>query len=241
MSTGGGFVAPGALLTEIPEFSLYGDGTVIYRDPATSYSASPRPDGIEIRAPFQSAHLSETQVQAILADAMGPGGLAAAADNYPPCCVADAPSTIFTLSAGGLDKVVTVGALGFNEPQASPDDGSRAAFAALATRLVAPDVGSAAVSDYQPTAYRGILMEGQIDPSSSAAQRPWPWTDLGPADFSPSGPTGLPVPIRTLTSDDVAALKIDGLEGGATGIALKTEDGKVYLLSLRPLLPDEKS
>ena len=241
MATGGGFLAPGALLTEIPEFTLYGDGTIIWRDPAKSYVEPARPDGIGLRLPFQTAHLSEADVQAILADAIGPGGLGAAREDYPPCCVADAPSTTFTLNAGGLEKVVTVGALGFDEPQSSPDDAARKAFAALAQRLVAPDLGDATVTDFAPGAYRGILTEGQPDPSVTVAPRPWPWTSFGPADFTPSGPDGLPVPTRTLTAADVAALHLEGVEGGASSIALKAADGKVYLLALRPLLPDEPS
>ncbi len=49
------------------------------------------------------------------------------------------------------------------------------------------------------------------------------------------------MPTRTLTAADVAALHLEGVEGGASSIALKTADGKVYLLALRPLLPDEPS
>jgi hypothetical protein len=241
MATGGGFLAPGALLTEVPEFTLYGDGTVIFRDPATSYIEPMRPDGIGLRVPFQVAHLSEAQVQAILADAIGPGGIGTAREDYPPCCVADAPSTTFTIYSGGLEKVVTVGALGFDEPQSSPDAGARTAFAALARRLVAPNLGGATVADFVPGAYRGILIEGQLDPSGTVEPRAWPWTSFGPADFTPSGADGLPVPTRTLTAADVAALHLEGVEGGANTISLKTDDGKTYLLALRPLLPDEPS
>ena len=240
MATGGGFVAPGTLLTEIPEFSLYGDGTLVWRDPAKSYVEPSPSDGIARWLPFQTAKLNEAQVQALLADAIGPGRLGTAREDYPPCCVADAPSTTFTLRAGGLEKVVTVGALGFDEPQASPDDGARAAFKALSGRLLAPDLGGAPVSDYVPAAYRGILSDA-VDPSVATNPRPWPWTAFGPADFTPSGPDGLPVPTRTLTAADVAALHLDGIAGGASSIGLKTTDGKVYLLSLRPLLPDERS
>ena len=240
MATGGGFIAPGTALTEVPEFSLYGGGTVVFRDPATSYIEPMRPDGIGLRVPFQVAHLSEAQVQALLADAIGPGGLGIARDDYPPCCVADAPSTTFTLNAGGIEKVVMVGALGFDEPQTSPDDAARKAFAALARRLVAPDLGGASVTDFVPSAYRGILTEEQPYPSVTVAPRTWPWTSFGPTDFTPSGPGGLPVPTRTLTAADVAALHLDGVEGGANSIALKAADGKIYLLALRPLLPDEK-
>jgi hypothetical protein len=47
-------------------------------------------------------------------------------------------------------------------------------------------------------------------------------------------------PVRMLTADDVALLGIPGVEGGADGIGLRTTNGRTFLLSLRPLLPDEK-
>lgn len=241
MATGGGLLAPGALLSEIPEFTLYGDGTVVFRDPAKSYVEPYRPDGIGLRLPFRTARLDEAQVQAILADAIGRGGLGTAREVYPPIGIADAPSTSFTLRAGGLDKQVTVGALGFEQSRPSADDEARKAFLALAQRLVAPDLGGAIAVAYSPLAYRGILTEAQ-DPTSAIQPRAWPWTAFGPDDFMPSGdPTGLPTPTRTLTAADVAGLRIEGVEGGATSIALKTADGKVNLLALRPLLPDELS
>jgi hypothetical protein len=241
MATGGGLLAPGALLAEIPEFTLYGDGRVVFRDPAGSYVEPYRPDGIGLRLPFRTARLDEAQVQAILGDAIGRGGLGTARASYPPIGIADAPSTTFTLRAGGLDKQVTVGALGFEQPQPGPDDEARAAFQALARRLVAPELGGATAVDYAPSAYRGILSDA-VDPSSTVQPRPWPWTTYGPDDFLPSTePGAFATPTRTLSAADVGALQLDGVEGGASSIALKTADGKVYLLALRPLLPDEPS
>jgi hypothetical protein len=241
MATGGGLMAPGALLTEIPEFSLYGDGTVVFRDPARSYVEPYRPDGIGLRLPFQTARLSEAQVQAVLEDAIGRGGLGAARESYPPIGIADAPSTTFTIRAGGLDKQVTVGALGFEQTQPSPDDSARKAFQVLAQRLVAPDLGEAIAVAYSPGRFRGILTEAG-DMAPVVRPRPWPWTTFGPADFAPSADAaGLPTPTRTLTTGDVAALRLEGVEGGAVSIALEATGGAVYLLALRPLLPDERS
>ena len=241
MATGGGFVAPGVLLTEIPEFTLYGDGTVVYRDPATSYVEPPPSDGVARRHPFQTAKLSEAQVQAILADAIGPGGLGTAQELYTPCCIADAPSTTFTLRTTDLDKTVTVGALGFDSPNQGPDAAARADFQALARRLVAPDLGTVTPATFVPAAYRGILYDA-VDLSPSAPSTKWPWTTFGPDGFAVSSdPVAMQVPTRTLSADDVAALSIDGLEGGADSMALKTSDGKIHVLAVRPLLPDERS
>lgn len=240
MSTGGGFIAPGALLTEIPEFSLFGDGTVIYRGPGEVVPDASPADGIPRNAPFQTARLSEATIQALLAYALGPGGLATARDQYTPCCIADAPSTIFTIRAGAVNKLVTVGALGMEEPSPGPDTGARAAFAALAARLTPPDLGGAVATTYEPAAYRGILSDA-VDGGTSSPAIDWPWTAFGPSDFSASGdPNAMPTPTRTLTASEVAALQREGLEGGADSIPLHTSDGHDYLLSLRPLLPDER-
>jgi hypothetical protein len=243
MATGGGFVGPGVLLTEIPEFTLYGDGTLIFRDPATSYIEPSPLDGVARRTPFRSARLAEAEVQAVLADAIGPGGLGTAQELYMPCCIADAPSTVFTLDAGDLDKTVTVGALGFESPNEGPDHADRKAFQDLARRLLAPDLGAATASPYEPADYRGIL-SGGVDPGTAVVGTPrrWPWMTFGPEGFQPSADAGGPLtPTRTLSAADVAALGIADLEGGADSIALKTSDGRVYGLALRPLLPDEKA
>ena len=197
---------PAVLLTEIPEFTLYGDGTVVYRDPATSYIEPSPSDGVARRQAFQTAKLSEAQVQAILADAIGPGGLGTAEELYTPCCIADAPSTTFTLRTTDLDKTVTVGALGFDSPNQGADAAARAAFQALAKRLVAPDLGTVTPATYVPAAYRGILYDA-VDISPSAPSTAWPWTTFGPDGFTVSSdPGAMQVPTRTLSADDVAAL-----------------------------------
>ena len=90
----------------------------------------------------------------------GRAGSGPPATQYVPCCIADAPSTMFTLHAGGLDKIVTVGALGFDQPTRSPDDGGPEGLpgarpAARRSRISAarPQAG------YSPAAYRGILFD----------------------------------------------------------------------------------
>ena len=240
MSTGGGFVAPGVLLTEVPEFSLYGDGTVVFRDPSRMYPAPSPGDGVQRLLPFLTARLSRDAVQVLLADAIGPGGLGTARERYDPCCIADAPSTTFTIKTGAVDKQVTVGALGFEQPDPGSDAAARKAFQALGERLHQPDLGGATTTDYLPAAYRGILFDA-IDVSPTASTIAWPWTDFGPSGFKPStDPSSMQTPIRTLTAADVAKLGREGLAGGAQSILLKSDD-RIYALSLRPLLPDETS
>jgi hypothetical protein len=240
MATGGGFVAPGFLATEAPEFTLYGDGTVVFRDPADQPPVA-EADPVVRFALFKTARLSEAQIQDLLAFAIGPSGLGIARAQYDPCCIADAPSTRFTLRAGGLDKTVSVGALGFDEPQPGPDTAARKAFTALRDRLVDLDTvgGLITVERYRPAAYRGFLLDGG-PPAPGGGAIDWPWTAFGPDDFSvPADPNAYQMGSRTLTAADVAALGLVDLEGGAQGIPLRGPGTKAHILSLRPLLPDD--
>ncbi len=241
MSTGGGFVPAGFVLTEVPEFTLYGDGTVVFRNPADVPTAPVPDDGVIRSAVFKTARLSEAQVQELLEFAIGPSGLGIARAQYDPCCVADAPSTTFTVRAGGLNKEVSVGALDFEDPQPGPDSLVRRAFKGLAERLRNLDRNGIPSPAYVPTAYRGILFDGNGG-GLGGPVHDWPWTAFGPDGFTaPADPNGFSIPTRTLTDADVAALKVPGVGGGAQSIALRTTDGKVFLLALRPLLPGEKN
>ena len=239
MSTGGGFMAPGFIVTEAPEFTLYGDGTVILRDT----KAEPPPAGLDPvhrLAPFRTGHLSEGQVQVLLAFALDQGQLRTALAEYPPHGIMDAPSTTFTIAAGGTTKTVNVGALGFDQAQPDPNAAARKAFLALADRLTAfAHDGTLTTSLYQPTAYRGFLAEdGAQIPAGGAIA--WPWSAFGPEAFVAStGGNGPSIPSRTLSAATVAELGLADLAGGASGIVLRSRDGTTYALSLRPLLPDE--
>lgn len=240
MATGGGFVAPGFLATETPEFTLYGDGTVVFRDPADQPPVA-EVDPVMRFAPFKTGRLSEAQIQDLLAFAIGPSGLGIARAQYDPCCIADAPSTMFTLRAGGLDKTVSVGALGFDEPQPGPDAAARKAFTALRDRLVDLDTarGLITVERYRPAAYRGFLVDGDM-PAPGRGPIDWPWTAFGPDGFTVTAdPNIFEMGSRTLTAAEVAALGLADLEGGAQGIPLRAPDAKLHILSLRPLLPDD--
>ena len=234
---GGGFVPAEFLVTLAPIFTLYGDGTVIFRNPATE---SPPAVGTVGRfAPFRTARLSEDQVQATLEMAIGVGGLGTARPNYDNDHVADASTATFTLDAGGLQKTVSVYALGIDVP-GGPDTLPRAAFGRLATRLSDFDQGGTmATQVWVPDRYRGVLTEGQ--PGGPGA-RPWPWSGIAPAEFvTPGDASGPNFPTRVLTVHDVKALGIDGYEGGLQGAVLTGPDAKTYSFSLRPLLPDDKT
>ena len=68
----------------------------------------------------------------------------------------------------------------------------------------------------------------------------WPWPALKITDFKEGdGTSGPTFPHKALTGDEVAALKLGDVPGGAQGMIVKAPGGKTYSLTLRPLLPGE--
>jgi hypothetical protein len=226
----GGFVRLEASVTDAPSFTLYGDGTVIFRDPTV---VPPEPvGGVSRSTPFQTVHLGEARVQALLGDAIGPGGLAVAIGPYMGKGP-DLPTTTFTISAEGETKSVSVIGL---SPDVHPQDAAIVgSLARLADRLAAFGSNVAGEQPFVPTAYRGTLIA--VDQPFGPVVA-WPWATITPDDFDP-GENELFL-TRTMTPADVAALGIPGAEGGILGVALQAPGkGKIYTFALRPLLPDE--
>jgi hypothetical protein len=227
---GGGFVPVDFLATQAPSFTLYGDGTVVFRDPQ-----APPPDpvgNVNRSTPFRVIKVGEEGSQALLEQALGPGGLGIAAGPYVGQ-VADIGTSTFTVNADGSTKQVAVVGL---SPDMHPNDalivGQLARFADE-LRMFGNAVSGEEV--FQPVAYRGVLM--QVDQPFGAVLD-WPWPNVAPSDFKP-GENQLLI-TRTMTPADVAALGIQGLEGGAMGFNFQ-KAGKAYSFALRPLLPDETS
>jgi hypothetical protein len=227
---GGGFVPVDFLATQAPSFTLYGDGTVVFRD---SQATPPEPVGnVNRSVPFQTIRLGEEGIQTLIEQALGPGGLGIALGPYMGLG-ADIPTATFTINADGREKQVSVIGL---SPDMHPQDTlivtSLANFAER-LRTFGNDVAGEVV--YEPTGYRGTLQK--IDQANGAVVD-WPWTDVAPGDFT-SGANDFLL-LHPLTPAQVSALAIPGVEGGMLGLNIQ-KDGKLYALALRPLLPDEKS
>ena len=237
VETGGGFVPFGYLLSQAPTFVLYGDNTVIFRP-------SDVPSDGTTYAPFVEAQLSNEQVDALLTYALSVGGLADAADSYTDMLITDAPTTVFTIDAAGIDKAVSVYALGIVEPD-GPDAEDYAAFEDLATLLSTfeqqVEKGNVLSAEpYQPEQYRVVLSE--VDPSQvDAAGAPavaWPWTDLTPADFTPF-PANAVWSYAGLTAAQLSAIATVP-SGGGMDVYVTAPDGTTtYQVFWRPLLPGE--
>jgi hypothetical protein len=235
---GGGFVMPAFQAANVPHFTLYGDGTVIFRNPMLE--VPPADGSVFIANPMRTATLSEEQIQDLLVLALTEGGLAGARPNYANDMIADASTAIFTIEAGGIKKTVSVYALGLDMENMA-DAPARAAFKKLADFLTDFDEGgSIETAVYEPEAYRGVLFDspGVVVPDA----RTWPWTDITPADFSADAdPEGNQFPNRTMTAAELDLLEVTDYQGGFQGMVLNGPDGKLYTFSLRPLLRGEAS
>jgi hypothetical protein len=235
---GGGLVPMEFIASQAPGFTLYGDGVVVFQPVVTTF---PEPDanGASRGVPWRTARLDEDQIEELLEFALTNGGLGAARASYQADGIADAPNTIFTIHAGGIDKTVTVNALS-EENQPGPDSVARRAFAGLAKRLLDFDRGGSIASDvYLADRYRAVIIERENQPALVTTA--WPWAALTVSDFKAGaqGGTGPTFPHRALSAVEVGELKVPNIEGGVQGLTLKAPDGKLYSLILRPLLVDE--
>jgi len=241
---GGGFVMPTFAMIRVPYFSLYGNGTVLYR-PASAPWPEQKPGEPMRFPPLQVATMTEDQVQALLRDGLGGGGLGVARERYENNQVADAPTAVFTVNADGRQRRVSVYALGMalDDPaNPNPDAAILGAMSAFAERLrnfdqeVAKGNGTAA-GLYAPTRFRASILEG--GPGGNGLPRPWPWPTFGPEGFTDVDPgTGFG-PSRAISGLEMSLLGIENPEGGVSGISLVAPNGTVYGLGIRPLLPDE--
>ena len=243
---GGGFVMPTFAMIQVPHFSLYGDGTVIYR-PASAPWPETKPGEPMRFPPLQVATMTEEQVQALLRDALGDGGLGIARERYENNQVADASTAVFTVNADGRHRSVSAYALGLliDDPaNPNPDAAILTAMAGFAERLrnfdqeLAKGNGIAA-GLYFPTRFRASLLEGGL--GADGVPRPWPWPTFGPDGFATTDDgTGFGFPSRAISGLEMSLLGIEKPEGGVSGISLRAPNGTVYGLGIRPLLPDEQ-
>jgi hypothetical protein len=231
LETGGGLVPFGVLATQLPTFSLYADGSVIF-GPLTDLNGTGLP-------PLRYARLSHERMAALVDDAMKDGGLASARGHYVVPGVSDAPLTVFTLDVEGITKRVSVSGLGLGSVEDGDDARVLRALERLASRLAgfeseATGEGVTSLGPYQPVGYRGVLTEA--DPALSGAIR-WPWDDLLPGDFRPWDDRPA-VRVAALSPGQVALITEEP-SGGHLGILITGPDGASYTLAIRPLLPDE--
>jgi hypothetical protein len=226
MFQGGGFVPPAIGFIETPQFILYGNDVALFRAPvpADAGIADPRP-------PFQCLQLTPDEVDELLTFALDEIGLADADAEYPNPNITDVGSTFFTIDAAGVDKTVSIFALGFDmAPEDQLED--RARFSVLAELL--GDFGETVEGEqpYDVPAYPALLEADRSDaPEDGTA---WPWTDILPDELVlEDAATGV-----ALTPEQVAMVTTVP-NGGQAFIPVTSPDGTPLVLSIKPLLPAE--
>jgi hypothetical protein len=231
VTSGGGFVAPSAILGALPAFTLYGDGSVVVPGPVTQMSPGPA------LAPLLRLRLREPRVQALLRRARAAGLLTRRSIDYGDMGsigISDAPTTTLRLNVAGRRVVREAYALGISAGDGRLPAAQVRARNALRSFIDALPHGLAG-SRYVPRSVLVYVQPYNRQGGPSAAIVDWPLSsDLASAGTAMSiGYRCIAVsgqPARTL----LAALRTANDES-------RWKSGKAeYSLVARPLLPDER-
>ena len=234
----GGFTPPEYQLTNLPELSLYGDGTIVRPGPQIEIYPGPALRALEV------VRVDEAGMQAIL-EAAFDAGLDSVGDltDMGSVGVADAPETVFTIRAGGVDRTVRVYALGEAGGQfpGMPDEEfeSRKALlslvddlSSLETWLPEGSIGASAV--YETAGVRAYV--SPYTPQADLPQESVAW----PLDQPLRGAgedAGAGFRCISVTGDEWTALASAVVQ--ANQLTPWTSGGRRFSVSFRPLLPDE--
>jgi hypothetical protein len=225
---------------DVPIFTLYADGTAIYRPPTVLPSPLPLLDPLG----FREAFLDPAQVNDLLAFAAGPGGLAAARSDYP-VHVAPASSQTIDATIGGATRQVRIwGDLALLPPAVDAADvPERAALGALIRRLSSfiDDVTAGQATDlgpYRPENYRLVLGVSNSRAVRTMHLSGWPVDRPLPADFrrGASGALTFDITAHKLSSFMYRPFPLFGGFGVRDSLHV---NGTNYIVWPRPLLPDE--
>jgi hypothetical protein len=240
VATGGGFTAPGYQLRTIPEFSLYGDGSIITPGPQIEIYPPPALPSV------QTQPVSEDGVQAILRSAID-AGVVTGVDmtDMGSTMVADAATTTFTISVDGTTNTFGVYALGIVRGGDCPDGmaatecDARTALSSFVRQLGRldrwlPSGSLGETAPYEPSGSRVYVGEARHEDQLPQPEVAWP---LGTPLASFGEDTGTGYRCGVVTEDDWATLQ--PVATGTNELTPWTSDGSSYGLVFRPLLPDE--
>ena len=234
----GGFTPPEHQLTNLPAFSLYGDGTIVRPGPQIEIYPGPALPALEV------VRVDEVGMQAIL-EAAFEAELDSVGDltDMGSVGVADAPETVFTMRAGGVERTVRVYALGEAGGQfpGMPDEEFEARKAlrslvddlsSIETWLPGGSIEDSAV--YEPTGARAYV--SPYTPQADLPQEAVAWP--------------LDQPLRGAGEDAGAGFRCISVTGDewttlapavaqANQLTPWTSEGRRFSVSFRPLLPAE--
>jgi hypothetical protein len=239
ISSEGGFTPVEWTYTNFPFYSLYGDGTLVV--PGAQIEIYPGP----ALPAMSSRQVDEVGIQAILEEAIAAvGDVPADLDDLGYMSIADASTTVITVSAGGVDRTIRAYALSeqTDRPDGMPEREyeARQRLQELVAKLTGPTDWMPGGSlgpegTYEASAAR--LFVGDYRPVEDLAQELVQWPlDEGLADFgAPAAPGGYRCGV------------VEGSNWGAVLAAATSANaltpwadaGERYSILFRPLLPDE--
>ena len=230
----GGFVAPGYLLTAVPQFALFGDGRVVVPGPVDAMYPGP------LLPNLRQIHITGDEIQKIVAAADAAGLLGPNA-NYNATNIADAGTAVFTTTVDGRTHVISAYAL--FESGTTDDQTATAARAKLLdfqdkildlSKFLGRTIGDEA---YQPTAMRIFARLASADQSGLTPQVVnWP---LAKDPMTAGQPTTTAPDTRCLAIDGADLTTFLTIANTANAITVWVAPSGRLNISVRPLYPNE--
>ena len=246
----GGFVPVEYNLTHTPEFTLYGDGTVIVTGPMIEIWPQPALPNL------QRATATQKDIAKLLTLAEEAGLMANGVDYGQPN-VTDLPTTVITVNAGGKTYVSNIYALGFGETfdegsaDMAPETGltleqieARAAVLSFVAKTVDLDTFTGSTLQWEQYDFASLaIFSVAYDPAGPTYDETVPpnHLDWPLGDLSTLGESVSPEGYRRAVVAGEDLDKLTPLLGQATQITLWKSGGHEYYLYFRPLLPDENA
>ncbi len=233
-----GFVPVSYNLTQLPEFSLYGDGTVVVNGPVIEiYPGAALPN-------LQTVTISEEAVQAILSAAREAGLLNNDVDYGQPG-ITDMPMTSIVVNADKTTYRSDIYALGMESGAGGltmEQQQARAAINSLAGKLVELTSFESGEIKWAPYQYSALaVFSVAIDPNTTTDS-----TDVQPnrlewplGDLSTLGEAVQPEGYRKVVVSGEDLVTLGPLLSEATQITVWASGDREYNLYFRPLLPGE--
>ena len=253
----GGFMPVSYVVTQLPAFSLYGDGRVIAPGPQIAIFPAPALPSVQV------TRLTEDGIQAVLR-AAEEASLLDGNESWDQAPVADAPFTIVTANANGTTSVTSIYALGIDIPIEGVTPAEKVArekltaFQARITNLRGFLPGGSVAAEDEPYMFDRLQIVVQPaekpadatptagdsaatspttdDPAGSPTTKPWPLT-------APLAQFGQPYTLQGSRCGVIEGADLQPLldaAADANQLTLWESDGQFYNAYLRPLLPDEQ-
>ena len=234
VETFGGFAPADRVVGRIPQISVYGDGRVITEGPLPAIYPGPALPNVQVQV------VSAELVQEMVSEGLTAG--VRSGTDYGRPNVADAPTTRVTVVTAGGKQSVTAEALSeaqSNDPRlTAAQRQARAKLAGFVRKLsgLPAAEGMPASVAYDPDAVAVLARPWTAQGSMGGPENPekaWAGPALPGAYLNPSFKIGCVVASGAAKDKIIAAAK------DATAITPWTQGGTKYLITFRPLLPDE--